>query len=352
MQVVPPPTGGMPAEGRRKPLPDLPSEQHPLAHHDMLLAPLTLMRHQLRQGLIDLRFVANAEPRLLTQKDAIQSWDIFRGELVHERCSKAYQLPPVSAYDQRRPHSAEPLSCSQLCLPLGNFKSFDTLDIGRVIRTPQLINSDVKLVPQTMHQHSAQLISSQVMCVAKPEGVETGVDAVHYFFSHDHGQGRASTFIYCNFAKRDADKYCPYDLIAVKPQDADPEHFVVSATGVCHICPGTQGNTVTPLHTWIREEGQFSALQQLQYFQKFAMAKGWLIWKVGHRRGKFERRAEAMKLQHPLLNEWFGPSMQHIGSLVCYYCCGCCCCMYMLHVFCVIFDVENARADSIISAAI
>jgi hypothetical protein len=287
----------------------------------MLLAPLTLMRNQTRQDLLDLRFAANAESRLLCKKDAIQSSDIFNEEPMHENCSQKYKLPPVPVC--RRPHSAEPLPCQQLRMPVGNFKSLDTLDLDWVIRTPNPPDSNSRPVPQPRVPHVEQQPISSHLCLAKPPGVETGLDAVHYFFSHNHGQGCAGMFIYCNLAKLDPDKYCPYDLIAVEPQAADPEHFVVSATGVCHICPGDRGNIVTPLHIWIKEESQFSALRQLQYFQKFAMAKGWLIWKLGHRRVKFERRAETLRLQHPLLNEWFGPSMLHIGSLVC--CCCLCC---------------------------
>ena len=317
LQVVPPPnTARQHGAGQLQPAQSAypPTQPAPTwAGHEVFLAPLTMAQHTARRDLVDMHLASNPAPSMQQHKRLLLSPAVYSDALLRASVDRASCLPPLP--DRPRPHSAEPLPRSELHMSLGAFTDASRSAAGSVLRGP-------KYPPETAAAHALRppspkdLLSEQLVCVAKPPGVVTGVDAVHFFHSHEQTRSRVGMFIYCNYARREPGAYAPYDLVAVDPDRADPEHFIVSATGVCHFAPGERGNTVTPLHTWIREEGQYAALRQLRYFRGFALAKAWLLWKVGHRRGKFQRRAEALQQHHPMLNEWFGPTTRHVASLV------------------------------------
>jgi hypothetical protein len=291
--------------------------------YDTPLTPLTMSQHAAPHNLITQRLTPPSNARIRRQKAFLLSQSVFNGDFVKHPIDNTFKLPPMSG--KLRARSAEPVPCRELHLSLGNFKSLDTIDLDHVIRThrshiPQESPREPPLRPLT------KLMSSQFMCITAPPDVKTGEDAVHFFFNHEQNQGRTGMFIYCNFANKDPSQYRPYDLVAVEQQASDPEHFMISATGVCHFLPGTKSSSVTPLHVWIREARQFTALKPLTFFSKFAMVSAWVQWKRSHRHGKFQRRADFLQQHHPLLNEWFSKTTQPASNLVrsAYFwrCCG------------------------------
>jgi hypothetical protein len=148
-----------------------------------------------------------------------------------------------------------------------------------------------------------------------PKGVRTGEDAVHYF-SANQKQSRNNLFMYCNFRNQCSSTYNPYDLVVVDAEDADPEHFIISSSGVCHIRADDGGNTVAPLHVWASEARLFRMLKQMTFYKKFFMVKGWVTWKLKHQEGKFARRARFLQNNHLMLNEWFGETMRDFFMMV------------------------------------
>lgn len=271
-----------------------------------------MAQHTARRDLVDIHLAGNPAPSMRRHKRFLLSPAVYSDALLRASADRSCRVPPLP--ERPRPHSAEPVPRSELHMSLGAYTCASGPAAGPALRSAQY--DGPRATAQVRPPSPRDLLSDQLVCVAKPPGVETGVDAVHFFHSHEQTRSRVGMFIYCNYARRDADVYAPYDLVAVEPDRAEAEHFVVSSTGVCHFAAGAQGNTVTALHTWIREEGQFTALRQLRYFRGFALAKAWMLWKAGHRRGKFQRRAETLRARHPLLNDWFGPAMRHAASLV------------------------------------
>jgi hypothetical protein len=274
-------------------------------------APLTMAHHTSRRGLVDQRVVPAEPGRLLRQRPFVLSHDVFR-----RPPDAGLKLPPLS--QPPRPRSAEPILTAQLPSNPGLFQSLDTDDLQRVFRTRHMQRqaAETEAGGRSGAQPAHGLLSSRLMCVTAPPGVRTGEDAVQFFFDHEQHQGRLGMFIMCNFARAHADTYQPYDLLAVPSEAAEAEHFIVSASGMCHFRPGDNGNSATPLHRWVREAQCFKALKHLLFFRKFAMVWTFVRWKQRHRREKFQRRAAFLERHHPMLNDAFADVNTYVADLV------------------------------------
>ena len=137
-----------------------------------------------------------------------------------------------------------------------------------------------------------------------------GEDAVQYFHDHSRNQGRDGLFLHCNLANRSPSEYQPYDLLVVPQSAAEPEHCIISSTGVCYIFE--HSTAVTPLHTWLKESRQFRLLRKLTYFKKFLMVKAFVKWHVQHKQEKFWRRGQALLQNLPMLNPVFSGCVRAI----------------------------------------
>ena len=287
---------------------------HLAAQLDSSPEPLTMVAHVPRRGLVNQRFAPDSSLRALRRRSQILSRSLYSGGIVKRSVDAGIALPRITA--RPRPRSAEPILCSHLPPTAASYRPVQVVDLDLPLRRA-LPRADVRAPsPPVASRRPGELVSSQLMCVTAPQSVRTGDDAVQFFYDHEQNRGRLGLFIHCNLVNRDPHVYHPYDLIAVDARSADAEHYVVSSTGVSHFQPGVCGNTVTPLHAWVREVRQFKALRNLTFFGKFAMVRAWVRWTHSHRREKFARRAAFLDEHHPMLNEWFGESCRHVASLV------------------------------------
>lgn len=71
----------------------------------------------------------------------------------------------------------------------------------------------------------------------------------------------------------------PYDLVVVKPEDADPaEHFIMAADGVVRIAAG-QPTSCMLLADWRQEAEQFERLCELGFFRHFLSCRCFRKWR-------------------------------------------------------------------------
>lgn len=77
----------------------------------------------------------------------------------------------------------------------------------------------------------------------------------------------------------DARVWLPYDLMVVKPENADPaEHFVMAADAVVRHAAG-QPTDFLALADWMQEAAQFERLRQLGFFRHFLVCKCFQRWR-------------------------------------------------------------------------
>lgn len=71
----------------------------------------------------------------------------------------------------------------------------------------------------------------------------------------------------------------PYDLVRVKPEDADPaEHFIMAADAVVRMAAG-QPTDCMSLADWMREAEQFERLRLLGFFRHFLVCRCFRQWR-------------------------------------------------------------------------
>ncbi|KAK9828903.1 hypothetical protein WJX72_002692 [[Myrmecia] bisecta] len=133
----------------------------------------------------------------------------------------------------------------------------------------------------------SQLPTSEAETAA---AIRTGDDVVEFYARY--GQDSAIKFFYCNRA--DAGRFFrPYDLVVVRREDVEPEHFNISAAGVMHIRKGMQSE-FTPLGEWMRESALFSLLTKINYFKTYLIGRCFRRWHKGVRRKMFQRVRSAI----------------------------------------------------------
>ena len=286
--------------------------RHSLPWQEDSLAPLTMAQHAQQRGLLVQQLAITAQERLAQQKARFQPRTMFKGALVGHVPSN--QLPAL--VQASRPLSADAVKRTAMHSVPSIYRSIDSADVLQAFRSPEPRHPDLSAATQHRQAHAAQLLSTQLMRVHAPAAVITGEDAVQYFFDHDQHQGKLGMFIHCNFMGTDPSEYRPYDLLVVDPHQIDAEHFIVSASGVCHFKPDEEGNSVTPLHQWVREAQHFKALKQMTFFRKFVMVCMFVRWKQQHRREKFQRRVDFLAASLPMVNEWFSGPVRFVANVV------------------------------------
>ena len=279
----------------------------------MLLHPLTMVRSKpAMPSMLSKQESAHSITRQETVKSHLQSSMVFDDGIVRNP-DAGYRLPRLAP--RQRPKSADAVTRSGIHLSSGNFAPVTAAEIRAGTKNP--CANDAAEVPAAA-QHRAfpvNLVAGNYMHPSCPKGVRTGEDAVHYL-SANQKQSRNDLFMYCNLRDPSSGTYNPYDLVVVDSQSTNPEHFIISSSGVCHIREDDGGNTVAPLHTWASEVRLFRMLKQMTFFKKFFMVKAWVTWKLKHQEGKFARRARFLQNNHLMLNDWFGETMRELFMMV------------------------------------
>ena len=73
-------------------------------------------------------------------------------------------------------------------------------------------------------------------------------------------------------------EFRPYNLVVVRREDSNPEHYTMSAEGVVHITPG-QPAEFTSLAQWMRESTLFNVLTRIRFFKNFLIGKAFREWR-------------------------------------------------------------------------
>jgi hypothetical protein len=282
----------------------------------MLLSPLTFRRvgRPKVPSLLSQQLCSHSVTRIEQKKSHVCSRAVFDDGVVASP-DAGFHLPKVAS--KPRCKSADAVTRSTIHLSSGNYAPVtpSLLQVG--IRNPycDVMEDSADASVPAIKGIPATLVAGRFMHPGCPKGVKTGEDAVNYFAANQL-HGKNNLFMYCNLRKQNSELYDPYDLVVCEANAIDPEYFIISTSGVCHIRSDGGGNTVTPLHTWASEARLFRMLKQMTFYKKFTMVKAWVTWKLKHKEGKFARRARFLQNKHPMLNEWFGDTMREIYFMV------------------------------------
>lgn len=111
------------------------------------------------------------------------------------------------------------------------------------------------------------------------EGAEirTGKQVIEYYMQH--GPAAEIKLFYLNQAEQARDAYDPYDLIVVEKEQARPEHYIISASGVVHTVPDGEAE-VYQLGDFMREMSMFRMLRHMRFFRFYTPRKFFNIWRA------------------------------------------------------------------------
>eukprot|EP00899_Mesostigma_viride_P020786 jgi/Mesvir1/28709/Mv19680-RA.1 len=150
-----------------------------------------------------------------------------------------------------------------------------------------LLSPKSGLTPRSPQYKSAQLLMEGIVgadeipggeenLLRELDNIHTGDDAVEFYARH--GQESGVKFFYCNKADTGLD-FRPYDLVVVSREEANPDYYTISSSGVMHIQPGanTQGE-FTSLGNWMREKTLFNILRRIKFFCHYLVYKAFKIW--------------------------------------------------------------------------
>eukprot|EP01012_Entosiphon_sulcatum_P032728 TRINITY_DN4157_c0_g3_i1.p1 TRINITY_DN4157_c0_g3~~TRINITY_DN4157_c0_g3_i1.p1 ORF type:complete len:4135 (-),score=940.22 TRINITY_DN4157_c0_g3_i1:62-12466(-) len=100
-------------------------------------------------------------------------------------------------------------------------------------------------------------------------------DAISFFSK----AGKTTPVKFVHLNRWDAGlKFRPYDLQVVMRGEQNPEHFVISATGVVHVEPD-QPSEVVSLSDWMRESTLFDVLSRIKFFKHYLIGKAFEQWR-------------------------------------------------------------------------
>ncbi|KAG5501858.1 hypothetical protein JKF63_04128 [Porcisia hertigi] len=102
--------------------------------------------------------------------------------------------------------------------------------------------------------------------------IHTSEDAVAFFTAN--GNSTAVKHIFLNCAPKGLD-FRPYDLVTTKKGYEDPEHHILSATGIVHVRPGQPSDVMT-LADWVKEASLFNILRKIPFFKNFLLYKAFV----------------------------------------------------------------------------
>lgn len=100
-------------------------------------------------------------------------------------------------------------------------------------------------------------------------GLQTAEDAIAFFSAN--GSKSDVKYILLNRKGRKLE-FRPYDLLVVPNGSEDPEHYIMSATGVVHVSPGSPSSVVS-LSEWMRESSLFNVLRKIPFFKNYLLSK-------------------------------------------------------------------------------
>jgi len=104
---------------------------------------------------------------------------------------------------------------------------------------------------------------------------KSGEDAIAFFARH--GNETPIKFVYCNRVSSPG-QYRPYDLVVVSRKQVEPEHFMISASGVVHVLPGAPSEFST-LAEWTHSSQLFNILRSIRFFKHYLITKMFQLWR-------------------------------------------------------------------------
>ena len=110
--------------------------------------------------------------------------------------------------------------------------------------------------------------------------LHTGVDAAEFFARR--GTHTPVKFVYLNRAST-GDSFRPYDLVVVRREKVQVEHFTMSAKGVAHTYATSQPSEFVSLASWMTQSRFFNMLKTIRFFRHFRDAKIFRLWRANVR---------------------------------------------------------------------
>jgi hypothetical protein len=118
--------------------------------------------------------------------------------------------------------------------------------------------------------------------------LQTGEEAIKFFAKH--AGVLPVEFVYCNRAPPHASgSLMPCALRVVQQTEVQPEHFIISATGIVHVCPGQLSDHMS-LFDWMWESSMHNVLCSINVFRLYSRRKAFTQWVTGMRREEYNRR--------------------------------------------------------------
>jgi len=126
--------------------------------------------------------------------------------------------------------------------------------------------------------------------------IRTGEDAIKFFTRYTDGGGASGVkLLYCNRPPPSSEGGAqgpdpgPYDLVVVPKDQAQPEYFTISASGVVHFRPG-QLSECMPLSEWMQHALMFRVLCSMTFFRLYPHRKALSQWRANARHACFCRQ--------------------------------------------------------------
>ncbi|KPI87221.1 putative dynein heavy chain [Leptomonas seymouri] len=113
--------------------------------------------------------------------------------------------------------------------------------------------------------------------------IHTAEDAVAFFTANGNSTSLKHVFLNC------APKglvFRPYDLVVTKKGTENPEHYILSATGIVHMRPGRPSEVMT-LADYMKDSSLFNILRKILFFKNFLLYKAFLRLQMKLRQRKY-----------------------------------------------------------------
>ncbi|KAG5476406.1 hypothetical protein LSCM1_04109 [Leishmania martiniquensis] len=113
--------------------------------------------------------------------------------------------------------------------------------------------------------------------------IHTSEEAVAFFTAN--GASTSLKHVFLNRAPKGLE-FRPYDLVAAGKGSEEPEHYILSATGIVHVRPGRPSEVMT-LADWMKEASLFNILRKIPFFKNFLLYKAFLRLQMKLRQRKY-----------------------------------------------------------------
>jgi hypothetical protein len=137
------------------------------------------------------------------------------------------------------------------------------------------------------------------------DGLRTAWDAIEYFARGDASDdtapdaGTTPRFVYLNMAtamEEGSVDFRPYDLIVTDRFNVKPEHYTMSAQGMCHVLPGEESEFVS-LSEWSSNAVAYTQCAKIPFFRCYTLTKGFHTWRINVRYKRFCAKRSAVQSQ-------------------------------------------------------